>query len=265
MTEQIKKLTELQSSLGYQFNGEINPVALLGLFGESAEVLHEAMLMEKESKKMVYGDELCAASAIGAIIDNIKKKIRKKKELELEVLVHPDNLEAFDLELADTIYYLNILAGNRGKTLGDYAELAYKKVTGKMHLKERSEAPKIEKPTREEKHSELFSEFFKENPSHLLNLMTRIIESEIEPFETDNYTSGEFLVLEVLIDEEKEELELIVDNITEYMKACRNDYSTSEGENIFSFSLVVDFHQRYFGSWIYYDRDLNCYYDKYDE
>lgn len=110
---------------------------------------------------------------------------------------------------------------------------------------------------------ELFTEFFKENPSHLLNLMNRIIdvESPLTDIEQENYTNGEFLVLEVLF-YDVEDIELIVENREFYMAECRNKFSTSEGENIFSFSLAVDFHQRYFGSWIFFDSENNCYYDK---
>lgn len=264
MTNQIEKLTELQASLGYKFNGEINPVALLGLIGESAEVLHETILMKKGEKKFIYGDELAAASSVGAIIDNIKKKIRKNKDLEIEVFIDPDRIDAFDLELADTLYYLNILASNRGKTLGDYAELAFNKVSEKIKS---TNVPKNPKPEKVVKDLELFTEFFKENPTHLLNLMNRIIdvESAIVDIEKENYTNGEFLVLEVLFYDVQEDIELIVENKEVYMEACRNKFSTSEGENIFSFSLAVDFHQLYFGSWIWYDQDLNCYYDKNQE
>ncbi|OJX55528.1 MAG: hypothetical protein BGO88_04760 [Flavobacterium sp. 38-13] len=259
MTNQIEKLTELQAGLGYKFNGEINPVALLGLFGESAEVLHETILMKKEQGKFLYGDELAAASSVGAIIDNIKKKIRKNKDLEIEVFIDPVRIDAFDLELADTLYYLNILASNRGKTLGDYAELAFNKVSEKMQNKPVPELPNQEKSVL---NSELFSDYFKEADYNLLEVMNKIIERNKGIHESDNYTSGEFLVLEVLIKEEGDELLQLVPNIEAYMAVCRQMFNTSEGDNIFCFSLAVDFHQRYFNTWIYYDSEAECYYDK---
>lgn len=33
--------------------------------------------------------------------------------------------------MADVLYYLNVLALNRGKTLNDYAEISYQKVISK--------------------------------------------------------------------------------------------------------------------------------------
>ena len=40
----------------------------------------------------------------------------------------------FDIEVADVLYYLNAIAINRGKTLEEYAEISYRKVSAKTQI-----------------------------------------------------------------------------------------------------------------------------------
>lgn len=126
MENSIDKLTNLQKEFGYK-QGEINPVALLGLFGEAGEVMNEC-----KHKSLINNDllKICPDAVKSAeLVDDFKKKIRSNI-IPLGTIVI-DNEENFDKEMADVLYYLNVLALNRGKTLNDYAEISYQKVISK--------------------------------------------------------------------------------------------------------------------------------------
>lgn len=126
MENSIDKLTNLQKELGYK-QGEINPVALLGLFGEAGEVMGEC-----KHKSLINNDllEICPNSVADAkLVDDFKKKVRSKIVPFGTIVI--ENEENFDKEMADVLYYLNVLALNRGKTLNDYAEISYQKVMSK--------------------------------------------------------------------------------------------------------------------------------------
>lgn len=128
MENSIDKLTNLQKEFGYK-QGEINPVALLGLFGEAGEVMNEC-----KHKSLINNDllKICPDAVKSAeLVDDFKKKIRSNI-IPLGTIVI-DNEEKFDKEMADVLYYLNVLALNRGKTLNDYAEISYQKVMSKKN------------------------------------------------------------------------------------------------------------------------------------
>lgn len=128
----FEKLTLLQKAVGYK-PGDINVIALLGLFGEAGEVLDETILMSDdpwpERKKQL-------AMQCAQLIDGLKKKIRDSKEEQEKISVYldVDSEQKFDFEIADCLYYLNALAINRGKTLADYAEMSYQKVSAKTQI-----------------------------------------------------------------------------------------------------------------------------------
>ena len=128
MENYIEKLTALQKEFGYT-QGEINPVALLGLFGEAGEVMNEC-----KHKSLINNDllKICPdAVKTAELVDDFKKKIRSKI-IPFGTIVIQDE-EKFDKEMADVLYYLNLLALNRGKTLNDYAEISYQKVMSKKN------------------------------------------------------------------------------------------------------------------------------------
>lgn len=123
MENYIEKLTGLQNEVGYA-KGEINNVALFGLFGEAGEVLNECKHKSLASNDLLM---VCPDAVSKAVeVDNLKKQIRDKKTPPFDIVI--ENVEAFDMEMADVLYYLNALAINRGKTLNDYAEISYNKV-----------------------------------------------------------------------------------------------------------------------------------------
>lgn len=98
--------------------------------GESGEVFNEVHLVDENFKTFKNGNALQGAFTNTAIlVDNFKKQIRKG-EMHVVKSVIIDEMN-FDEELADTLYYLNILAMNRGYTLNHYAQMAIDKVQRK--------------------------------------------------------------------------------------------------------------------------------------
>jgi NTP pyrophosphatase (non-canonical NTP hydrolase) len=126
----FEQLTQLQKDFGYT-TGEINPVALLGLFGEAGEVLGEVLLSSKG--ECTYVNTLQGAAVNTAeMVDNLKKHYRKNPEVAADTFIlRDDDGEKLDLEMADVLYYLNLLALNRGKQLEYYAQLSIEKVKAK--------------------------------------------------------------------------------------------------------------------------------------
>lgn len=91
MENSIDKLTNLQKEFGYK-QGEINPVALLGLFGEAGEVMNEC-----KHKSLINNDllKICPDAVKSAeLVDDFKKKIRSNI-IPLGTIVI-DNEENFD-------------------------------------------------------------------------------------------------------------------------------------------------------------------------
>lgn len=136
----IKNLTDLQHELGYGVGG-ISTIALLGLAGEAGEVLAET-----GSYPNPVFDEikptLVAYTEIAKTVDGHKKTIRRTGIGTGILRIKPGNEEEFDKELADVAYYLNILATNRGLTLGDLCQMAHDKVREKQRNGGSSEDPK---------------------------------------------------------------------------------------------------------------------------
>lgn len=128
MENSIEKLTNLQKEFGYK-EGEISPVALLGLFGESGEVMNEC-----KQKSMINNDllRICPDGIKAALlVDEFKKNVRNGTFPFGKIVIEDE--EKFDKEMCDVIYYFNILALNRGKTINDYAEISYQKVMSKKN------------------------------------------------------------------------------------------------------------------------------------
>jgi len=124
MENSIEKLTAIQKEVGYE-KGDINNVAVLGLFGEAGEVINECDFLI--STDGIDGLQLIQDGIASSLkVDSLKKQIRDK--IKKPYKIHIKNEEDFDNEMADVLYYLNALAINRGKTLNDYAELSCKKV-----------------------------------------------------------------------------------------------------------------------------------------
>lgn len=119
----IKKLTKEQNRVGY-VRGNINTIAVLGLFGEAGEVLNETSVLRQSNTSVT----IQAGVYVSRLVDNLKKSIRDKKVNNVELFLSSRDEDKFDSEMADVLYYLNALAINRGKTLDEYAEMAYKKV-----------------------------------------------------------------------------------------------------------------------------------------
>lgn len=125
----IQKLTILQKELGYH-QGDLNPVAILGIAGEAAEVIEEV--------NIAFGGPNAAQSQIedlsdfidaGNNLDHHKKQVRKNK---LECAVNCDDMGRLDLEMSDLLYYVNIYCLNRGFTIEHLAGLSHDKVRSKM-------------------------------------------------------------------------------------------------------------------------------------
>lgn len=123
----IERLTLLQKELGYS-EGEVSAVALLGLLGEAGEVLAET----EYSSDSGYS-EYIVKTAIQCTenVDELKKSIRKGLvNADMKIIEGSEHL--FIKELADTVYYANILATNIGLTLQDLAQISHDKVRAKM-------------------------------------------------------------------------------------------------------------------------------------
>jgi NTP pyrophosphatase (non-canonical NTP hydrolase) len=136
MENYFQKLTKLQNSVGY-VTGPINMIALLGLAGESGEVLEEFFKEKVMSLEMWTPEETISQYiTVSKRIDNLKKRIRDSEKdstsVSPEIASHSFSEELFDKEIADTLYYLNALAINRGKTLEEYAKISFDKVSAKI-------------------------------------------------------------------------------------------------------------------------------------
>jgi phosphoribosyl-ATP pyrophosphohydrolase len=125
----IFNLNKLQSEFGYK-RGEIDPVALLGLFGEAGEVLNEVFLIDNNDDIIKAEDLKMIACEKALELDTLKKKIRTQKDKKISVSIK-DHPQAFNTELADCFYYLNILATNQGLTLADLAQISLDKIKAK--------------------------------------------------------------------------------------------------------------------------------------
>jgi len=128
----LEKLTELQNKIGY-VNGQVHPVAMLGLMGEAGEVAQAATFITPKAKSLMQRDFFKFEAMVGHFvgvageIDDFKKKLRSKTENEIHFAIKPDE-EDFDPELADLFYYLNAVAIGRGLTIDDLARMSYEKV-----------------------------------------------------------------------------------------------------------------------------------------
>lgn len=121
-------LTAVQLQYGYK-KGELSPVALLGLFGEAGEVLNEVVLFATGPE--IDRTQRLAINA-GEIVDDLKKRIRSGNHPLPSLFIQAeDDGRKFDLELADVLYYLNLCALGRGKSLQYYAGLSFDKVQAK--------------------------------------------------------------------------------------------------------------------------------------
>jgi NTP pyrophosphatase (non-canonical NTP hydrolase) len=123
----IQKLTALQKEVGYS-EGDLNIIAVLGLFGEAGEVLNEIAFIEESHHSNDNEVIRHLAVEIAGLIDSRKKRIRDGGRNPIKMVYE---YPKFDEELADLLYYINALAINRGKTLEDYAALSVKKVQAK--------------------------------------------------------------------------------------------------------------------------------------
>ncbi len=124
METSIDKLTAIQKEVGYE-KGNINNIALLGLFGEAGEVLNECSFSDDPQSSMT--NLMIETGIVSALnIDTKKKEIRDKKRPPLSITIKDE--QKFDSEMADVLYYFNAIAINRGKTLDYYAELSLNKV-----------------------------------------------------------------------------------------------------------------------------------------
>jgi len=89
---------------------------------------------ECRQKSLINNDllRICPNGVDAALdVDEFKKKVRSGAFPFGTIVIESE--EKFDKEMADVIYYLNVLALNRGKTLNDYAEISYQKVMSKKN------------------------------------------------------------------------------------------------------------------------------------
>lgn len=132
----IEQLTELQLELGYK-RGELSTVAMLGLVGEAGEVLDET----DYDIHRVLRSEIVKAIHYCRKVDELKKIVRSGEE-DLTLGLYDEDGKDFNAELADCLYYINILAFNRNLTLWDLAQMAYDKIKRKQSEGGSSEDPK---------------------------------------------------------------------------------------------------------------------------
>lgn len=126
----IEQLTALQEELGYK-QGELSTVAMLGLVGEAGEVLKETRfkhdgdaregIVWKKEQTILFTEKL----------EIVKKDVRKGTS-KVCIVVQDSELKDFKAELADTFYYINILATNVGLTVSDLAQMAHDKIRCKQ-------------------------------------------------------------------------------------------------------------------------------------
>ena len=128
----LQKLTDLQKELGYK-KGDIDPIAILGIAGESGEILNE---LEFGVIKTAFPNtvlmEINGFVRTAERIDTIKKEVRNK---DLDIICNIKSTEEFDLEISDLFYYLNAVCINRNKSIEEYAKLSFDKVTEKIKTK----------------------------------------------------------------------------------------------------------------------------------
>lgn len=124
----LEMLKEMQNGFGY-VKGNIDPVALLGLFGEAGEVLNETFLIDNSEDEIKSEDIKLIAVKHAKHIDYLKKQIRNKTHKPITITV--ENQIEFDKELADCFYYLHALAINRGLSLETLAYLCIAKINSK--------------------------------------------------------------------------------------------------------------------------------------
>jgi len=123
----VLDLSDLQQQLGY-VKGPISTVAMLGLVGESGEVLAETMINTSSLSVLNIRRE---AVQIAAAVDGLKKAIRIGND-NSSIILPSEKEDLFDKELADAFYYLNALAINRGFTIFQLAKMAHDKVRAKQ-------------------------------------------------------------------------------------------------------------------------------------
>lgn len=126
----IELLTKLQEELGYK-KGELSTVAMLGLVGEAGEVFEEVRFRHDGSD----GENMVLLRQQTLVytrrLEFIKKAVREGIS-DVCVVVQNSELPNFKAELADTAYYLNILATNVGLTLFDLCQMAHDKIKRKQ-------------------------------------------------------------------------------------------------------------------------------------
>jgi hypothetical protein len=128
----IQKLIDLQAELGY-VKGDISTVAMLGLVGEAGEVLGEIHTVSNTIMYNAIGVHIKSTLDEISDLESYKKLIRKEDKKFVPIFeVHPDKGEDFNKELADTFYYLQALATNRGLTIMDLAKMAHDKIRAKQ-------------------------------------------------------------------------------------------------------------------------------------
>jgi NTP pyrophosphatase (non-canonical NTP hydrolase) len=132
----LLELVALQGEVGYKL-GELNLVALLGIFGEVGEVLDEVAIAFFKRRSLVdetFIHSILQAKEAAQQIDNWKKDIRDRKYApNIEVTIDEDK---FDRELADLLYYAVALSVIRGKPLDYYFTLSVRKVQERKRQKD---------------------------------------------------------------------------------------------------------------------------------
>lgn len=126
----IEQLTALQEELGYK-EGELSTVAMLGLVGETGEVLAETVFRHDGSGTERQMEIRLKTIKLAKDNDDTKKRVRNG-ESDVCLVVLPEHLEKFKTELGDAFYYINILATNVGLTVFDLAQMAHDKIRRKQ-------------------------------------------------------------------------------------------------------------------------------------
>lgn len=128
-TDKIELLVSKQAIMGYNpGNLKSEYIAMLGLMGESGEVLEE-WFKPQFPYKNVFGPAVDDFIKKSRLLDDLKKKVRDGKTFHIDpVLPEKEKLIA---ELADQFYYLLAASTMQGVTLNHLAELSLKKIEQK--------------------------------------------------------------------------------------------------------------------------------------
>lgn len=138
LSDALGKISSLLHDAGYE-GGNINLVALLGSIGEAGETLEEFIKQYNSHSHTKLVDLLRKIHLECNYADGNKKNIRDERmNVDLPPVEFSIDVEAYDAEIADELYYLLAKMKGRGETLLYFLnillhKLRNKKITSVKH------------------------------------------------------------------------------------------------------------------------------------